>query len=183
MTHFEGQENWMTKNNIFFAPWYEKYIWSYYFGITIILTIGFGDLHATNYIEAFVIITISFFAVVFFGYNINYIGNRINSIREDEMEKNGKLKVFSTLAKKTQVPKELRTEITTTSWRSAKSRRYPTSPRRRNFCSSCPALFGRPFLQEANKQLFTNLLSLVSFSKKTIEALSEAIEMKICHPE
>lgn len=102
----------MTNNNIFFAPWYQQYIWSYYFGITIILTIGFGDLHATNYIEAFVIITISFFAVVFFGYNINYIGNRINSIREDEMEKNGKLRIFSTLVKKTKVPKELKTEIT-----------------------------------------------------------------------
>lgn len=78
----------MTVAGVFQDPWYEKYVWSYYFGTTIILTIGFGDIHASNYVEAFFIITISFFAVVFFGYNINYIGNRINSIREDKMEKN-----------------------------------------------------------------------------------------------
>ena len=50
ITHFKLPENWMTKANIFYAPWYEKYVWSYYFGITIILTIGFGDIHAANYI-------------------------------------------------------------------------------------------------------------------------------------
>ena len=83
MTTFRKSNNWMTQANIYNDPWYEKYIWSYYFGITIILTVGFGDMHASNYIEAFFIIFISFFAVVFFGYNINYIGNRINRIRED----------------------------------------------------------------------------------------------------
>lgn len=42
-------------------------------------------MHAANHVEAFFIITISFFACVFFGYNINYIGNLINSIRQDEL--------------------------------------------------------------------------------------------------
>jgi hypothetical protein len=40
--------SWMTASGIGQLPWQEQYIWSYYFGTTIILTIGFGDLHASN---------------------------------------------------------------------------------------------------------------------------------------
>lgn len=49
--------------------------------------LSFGDLHASNYIEAFFIITISLFACLFFGYNLNYIGHLISSIHIDEEEK------------------------------------------------------------------------------------------------
>jgi hypothetical protein len=38
----------MTPSNIDQLVWYQQYIWSYYFGTTIILTIGFGDLHPNN---------------------------------------------------------------------------------------------------------------------------------------
>lgn len=78
-------ESWMMTNHIISSPWWEQYIWSYYFGTTIILTIGFGDLHPGNIIEAFFIIIISFCACLFFGYNINYIGNLINLIKQEEV--------------------------------------------------------------------------------------------------
>ncbi len=29
-------------------PWTDKYIWGYYWGTTIMLTVGFGDISATN---------------------------------------------------------------------------------------------------------------------------------------
>jgi hypothetical protein len=82
ITYIEPNNSWMTTYGIDLSPWYQQYLWSYYFGTTIILTIGFGDLHAANYIEATFIIFISFSACVFFGYNINCIGNMINSIRQ-----------------------------------------------------------------------------------------------------
>ena len=106
------EDSWMSTNMINLAPWHEQYIWSYYFGTTIILTIGFGDLHPGNYVEAFFIIIISFCACLFFGYNINYIGNLINLIKQDEVEKNNKLKVFNSLAKRTEVSKATLGEIT-----------------------------------------------------------------------
>lgn len=45
-------KNWLTKVNALHAPWYEKYAWAYYWGTTTMLTVGYGDLAATNYIEA-----------------------------------------------------------------------------------------------------------------------------------
>jgi hypothetical protein len=74
----------MTERGLDLLPWSQQYIWSYYFGTTIILTIGFGDLHATNPSEALLLIVLSFLACIFFGYNINYIGNLINSMQQEE---------------------------------------------------------------------------------------------------
>jgi hypothetical protein len=39
------------------------------------------------------------------------------------------------------------------------------------------------FLQEANKQLFHQLLTIVRLTKRTVENLSQNIETKICHPQ
>ncbi len=48
MASLNSENNWLTKININASPWYEKYIWSYYWGTTIMLTVGFGDIAATN---------------------------------------------------------------------------------------------------------------------------------------
>jgi len=41
--------NWHVVRGITNAAWFEKYIWSYYWGCNIMLTVGFGDIAATNY--------------------------------------------------------------------------------------------------------------------------------------
>ena len=49
MANIDKDKNWMTAKNIINSDWTEKYIWSYYWGTTIMLTVGFGDLAATTY--------------------------------------------------------------------------------------------------------------------------------------
>jgi hypothetical protein len=45
-----SHENWYMKINITAKdPWFVKYIWGYYWGTNIMLTVGFGDLAANNY--------------------------------------------------------------------------------------------------------------------------------------
>lgn len=39
----------MIKFQINQSNWFEKYIWGYYWGTTIMLTVGFGDITAANY--------------------------------------------------------------------------------------------------------------------------------------
>lgn len=43
-----GDENWLKKNNFYGKHWFEQYVWGYYFSINIILTVGFGDIHAVT---------------------------------------------------------------------------------------------------------------------------------------
>jgi uncharacterized membrane protein YiaA len=44
--------SWLTVKGIENTSWFEKYVWAYYWGTTIMLTIGFGDITATTYEEA-----------------------------------------------------------------------------------------------------------------------------------
>ncbi len=45
------------------------------------LTVGFGDICATNYHEAIVLIFIEIFSCITLSYNINYVGSLISSLR------------------------------------------------------------------------------------------------------
>lgn len=49
MAGIDSGENWRLKMHIENAEWYIKYIWGYYWGTNIMLTVGFGDITATNY--------------------------------------------------------------------------------------------------------------------------------------
>lgn len=44
MSNLNPDKNWQSSKNLASAPWFERYIWSYYWGTTIMLTIGFGDM-------------------------------------------------------------------------------------------------------------------------------------------
>lgn len=51
------------------------------------LTVGFGDLSATNHNEALCLIFIEIFSVMCLAYNINWIGTLISNIRSQDLEK------------------------------------------------------------------------------------------------
>jgi hypothetical protein len=48
------------------------------------LTVGFGDICASNYYEAIVLVFIETFSCITLAYNINYVGALIGSIRETQ---------------------------------------------------------------------------------------------------
>lgn len=81
MADLDKNSNWYYKLDIQSAEWYVKYIWGYYWGTNIMLTVGFGDLSATNYLEAIVLIFIETFSCITLAYNISYVGALIGSIR------------------------------------------------------------------------------------------------------
>jgi hypothetical protein len=79
-----GPNTWWAKINIQAEDWYVKYIWGYYWGTNIMLTVGFGDLAANNYYEAIILIFIETFSCITLAYNISYVGALMSSIREKE---------------------------------------------------------------------------------------------------
>lgn len=99
MARVETSNNWHIKIGIEDAVWYIKYIWGYYWGTNIMLTVGFGDLAATNHIEAIILVFIETFSCITLAYNISYVGALIGSIRENEDSKKKKLKVFHQMCK------------------------------------------------------------------------------------
>ena len=49
ITWLNTSDNWLSKVNAVDAVWYEQYSWAYYWGTTIMLTIGFGDISPVNF--------------------------------------------------------------------------------------------------------------------------------------
>lgn len=129
------------------------------------------------------IITISLFACLFFGYNLNYIGNLISSIRVEEQEKVEKLKVFGNLSSKAKITSELKSEITNFIIQEAELKKSSNFTQERKLLGELPSTLKSNFLQQANKRVFNHLLQMVRLTKKTVENLSESIETRICHPQ
>lgn len=84
---FISEQSWWHTHNLLEEPWYVRYIFGYYWAINIMLTVGFGDLVATNWKEALCLIFIETFSCIIFSYNINCVGNLINSLRLQQVEK------------------------------------------------------------------------------------------------
>ena len=149
-------------------PWSEQYIWSYYFGTTIILTIGFGDLHPTNTTEAGLTIFISFFACLFFGYNINCVGNLINAIRQEELAKSDKLRVLDSLVKRNSVSKQIRHELREYITEEAKINQTSNHSEEKQLLKELPETLRSNYLKEANRKVFSHFQSFLPLTSNTI---------------
>lgn len=52
IAEMDPQHNWLKSNNLHHLSWIERYIWAYYWAANIMLTVGFGDIHAVSTLEA-----------------------------------------------------------------------------------------------------------------------------------
>ena len=111
MAQMDLGDNWQTKKGIMANGWTSKYIWSYYWAVNIMLTVGFGDLSATTDNEALCLIFVEVFAVLCLAYNISLIGTLISNIRDKDIEKGRKFKTFKQLSDKYDLDPELRWRI------------------------------------------------------------------------
>ena len=75
------QSSWIITKNIGGNPWYEIYIWAYYWAVNIMLTVGFGDIVPQTYEEALCLIFIETISCIVLAYNINNVGSLISNIR------------------------------------------------------------------------------------------------------
>ncbi len=89
----DGQ-NWYQKVDIVNEPWSSKYIWGYYWGTNIMLTVGFGDISAKNTTEAIILIFVETLSCITLAYNISCVGSIISELKAENDEKKKRLKYF-----------------------------------------------------------------------------------------
>lgn len=73
-------------------------MWAFYWGTTIMLTVGFGDIAPANHKEAICIVFIETFSCLCLAYNINCVGSLISNIKSQDVEKNRNIKTFKILS-------------------------------------------------------------------------------------
>jgi hypothetical protein len=71
------------------------------------LTVGFGDIVASNSTEAICLIFIETFSCIVMAYNINCMGGIITNIRSENDKRSKKFKIFKKLTGQNFVPTEL----------------------------------------------------------------------------
>lgn len=75
------KDNWVTKNEIDNSAWHTRYVYSLYWAITTITTVGYGDIHGTNEIEFLASIVVEIIGAALVGYMINVIGMTLNDMK------------------------------------------------------------------------------------------------------
>lgn len=182
MANIDQEHNWYQTVSITNGSWYEKYIWSYYWGVNIMLTVGFGDLHATNYKEALCLIFIEIVSVMCLAYNINCVGTLISNIRAQDLEKCKSSKTFKHLSEKYRLPVELEWRISNYIEESVNIKKKFNVEEEQSFIQSLPQTMKKEYLKESNKSVFHALPFFSSLVDKTIYGFAEKIEMMISHP-
>jgi len=183
MTHIDEPINWHTVRGITEAAWYEKYVWAYYWGCNIMLTVGFGDIAASNYKEAMALVFIEIVSVMCLAYNINSVGTLISNIRSQDIERIKNSKTLKQLSDKCSLPNELESKISNYIDESVNIKKNFNIAEEKLFLENLPSDLKKEYLKESNKAIFENLTFFKNLMNKTLYSLAEKIEVNICHPE
>ena len=183
MAGLDQQHNWVAARHLSAAPWYEVYVWSYYWAVNIMLTVGFGDIAATTYREAACLIFIETISCMVLAYNINLLGSLINDIRAQDLEKGKKHKIFRNLARKNDLSNELYLKVASYIEESNNIKKKFNIEEENNFIESLPRNFKKHYQSESNKSIFQHVYFFHNLAEKALQALAESIEIAITHPE
>ena len=74
---------WVHNSGLYTQPWYEKYIFSFYYSIVTIVTVGYGDVTPQNPLERLCACFFILFGCIIFGYCINCIGSIFQEISQE----------------------------------------------------------------------------------------------------
>lgn len=114
---FDGiQENnvrnsWLISEGLYDADWYERYVNSYYWSITTLATVGYGDITPQNTKEKIYCMMVMLLGGGIFAYNINKLSNIFNDITKDQREYKANLKLLNKMMKRKKISSELQNKV------------------------------------------------------------------------
>ena len=79
-------ENWLNTKGIHDSSWELRYLYSIYWSLTTMVTVGYGDITPQNAVETFFTVFTILSGSMVFGYCLNRIGSLLTRIDESEKE-------------------------------------------------------------------------------------------------
>ncbi|KAL4465176.1 hypothetical protein ABPG72_019330 [Tetrahymena utriculariae] len=106
-----ASNTWVKKQGIDEDSWNIKYIYSFYFSIITMITIGYGDVYPINVYEMIYVIVMAIFSCGVFGYCVNTIGSIFTEIQQKSKQFQKKLYDISTYMNMKSIKKDTQIKI------------------------------------------------------------------------
>jgi hyperpolarization activated cyclic nucleotide-gated potassium channel 1 len=108
---WDDNYNWVVLSGLQDEDNFRKYLFSLYWTLTTMLTVGFGDIHAYNIIEYIISILWMLFGVGFYSFTIGTLSSiLVNIDTKDNILKN-KLIILNEFCNEARIPHELKNRI------------------------------------------------------------------------
>ena len=88
-------ENWISMANLLHKQEVELYVVSLYWSVTIMATVGFGDIFPTTLLERIALVAIMIFTSIIFGYILSTIGSLIMEASAYSTEARHKIRILT----------------------------------------------------------------------------------------
>lgn len=107
----KGSENWLKITEIEESSWKVHYVYSLYWAVVVMATVGFGDIHPTNVIEIIFCMFAILTGCALYAYNLNKIGIILQKIYKEEDEFKEELRVINNFMERKKIDSGLQARI------------------------------------------------------------------------
>ena len=108
---FQTEMNWIIQKQIINYAWQIQYLYSFYWAVVVMMTVGFGDIVPVNVIEMSFCIVAIFTGCGLFAYNLNKIGIILQKIYREENEFKEEWRIINNFMEKKKIDSGLQTRI------------------------------------------------------------------------
>lgn len=110
---FGMDQTWllMDNRNILNTEWESQYLYSFYWAVVVMMTVGFGDIVPRNIIEVSFCIIAIFTGCALYAYNLNKIGIILQNIYREENEFKEKLRIVNNFMERKKIDYGLQARI------------------------------------------------------------------------